>query len=98
MAPPVQGPQGAKPLPAAMKTFLDSLPQTQTEVTLLLTVEDGGKVIIYNVSGDSPTLKVALSGADAEEWMESIHDEFKSLQSNDSYDLVDAQRCSHSWQ
>jgi hypothetical protein len=41
------------------------------------------------VTSDSPSVKLALSGGDAPEWLDSMHDELHSMMSNDVYDLLE---------
>ena len=43
----------------------------------------------HRVASPSPTLKDALSGPDADEWLESIHDEHSSIVGEHVYDLTD---------
>ena len=82
------GSEAAHHCEVTMTMLMES--QSQNKVSPLLLLEDGGKCTIYNVTGDSRTLKVALSGAAAEEWLESLHDEYKSIASNDVFEVVDA--------
>ena len=59
------------------------------QVLYIITVDDMGETIVLQVESDSPTVKVALSGRDADEWIESLSDEIKSIQENQVYELVD---------
>jgi hypothetical protein len=50
-------------------------------------VEDCGTHYVLSITSDSPSVKLALSGDDAPEWLDSMHDELHSMMSNDVYDL-----------
>jgi hypothetical protein len=52
-------------------------------------IEDCGFHYVLSVSTDTPSVKHALSGEDASEWLASMHDELNSILSNDVFELVD---------
>ena len=59
------------------------------EVIYAIIVDDTGETSVLHVSADSPSVKIALSGRDAEEWLEALLDELKSIQENHVYELVE---------
>jgi hypothetical protein len=51
-------------------------------------VEDSGTHYGFSITSDSPSVKLGVSGDDAPERLDSMHDELHSMLSNDVYDLV----------
>jgi Reverse transcriptase (RNA-dependent DNA polymerase) len=81
-------------IPASMPGTVANNPNVGTSMGMNPTthcaeVEDCGTHYVLSVSCDFPSVKVALSGDDAPEWLASMHDELDSIMSNDVYDLVE---------